>query len=41
VKSKVGSSAGTNDEEGTSRCPLATKKSRNSLRIVPEFIGKI
>ena len=33
VNSRVGSSAGTSDEEGTSRCPWATKKSRKSRRI--------
>ena len=38
VNSKVGSSAGTNDEEGTSRCPLATKNSRNSRRMWDDFM---
>ena len=40
-KQQVGSSAGTSDEEGTSRCPLEMKKSRKRRRIVPEFIRKI
>ena len=40
VNRRVGSSAGTNDEEGTSRCPLATKKSRNSRRIWADCMGR-
>src|SRR4051812_11435296 len=41
VKRSVGSSAGTNEEEGTSRCPLATKKSMKSRRIVPDCMMEI
>src|SRR6266496_1527933 len=33
VKSRVGSLAGTSEEECTSRCPFWTKKSRNIRRI--------
>src|SRR5690242_16812882 len=40
VNSSVGSSLGSKDEEGTSRCPRATKKSRNSRRIWAERIGQ-
>src|SRR6185437_15611514 len=38
VNSRVGSSLGSKDEEGTSRCPRATKKSRNSRRMSAERI---
>src|SRR2546427_3084428 len=38
VNSRVGSSLGSRDEEGTSRCPRATKKSRKSRRMSAERI---
>src|SRR5215470_7728728 len=38
VNSRVGSSLGSKDEEGTSRCPRATKKSRKSRRMSAERI---
>src|SRR5579859_7931592 len=40
VNRSVGSSLGSRDEEGTSRCPRATKKSRNRRLIWEERIGQ-
>jgi len=41
VNSKVGSSAGTREELGTSRCPRAAKNARNLRRISADVMGGI